>query len=522
MDTLIRFRLLASKLDKTEKQCFVLKIIEHHGIEFILDAVFNHFNQSIPHLKPHQIEQIASINHIISEIIQKRKKKNNDENTKESSDKMCRSKRLQNKKNENEKDDEPNKNTSNAPMIMMSPQKIDELPSTLISVIGSFLKMKSYFSFQRTNRTNYIGLHSPFSLKCVDSIVDNQYPINWKKFKYVQSFHIKIPHFIKSIEQFSNDHKFNNINTLIVDNDHNVTLDQFLNDEHINFSNVTSLYCKRFGQLINRFKSKTFLKFLSLFPNLEYLNVEDMFFNLYNYPLGAVSKLFPNLRGLAQNNTWTTQIGQQLMNSYQHQLISLECSSMFFIRCVIERGHSLSKLQRLRIRTPTKYVFSKMNQLNNLKEIFIDKINDAQKNGIEDNIVKLIVSRSKLEHVEICCNYTEYAAVFDGIERALLNTEQQNRRIFKISLHFDVQSEDKVVSGKLILSIKRIVKQMKDCNINHFMFVCKLNLNDNHEQISFNKENATIDYLKQNYLFNQFGCTQTETLSISNKDYYRQ
>ena len=53
--------------------------------------------------------------------------------------------------------------------------KLDELPKVLIGEIGSYLPQTDYLSLSRTNRSMYIGLNDPNTLKHLDLMKVNDY-----------------------------------------------------------------------------------------------------------------------------------------------------------------------------------------------------------------------------------------------------------------------------------------------------------------------------------------------------------
>ena len=241
MEELLNFRLLSDELTQTEYISFLTQSVLHSNARSIITKCLFESLKTTP-------KKIIPFNNIISNIIQKR-----DEDE------------------ENESTTTPTNNISN-------------LPSSLISECGSFLKMDEYFRFSQCNRKTYIALHQqPKLIEFLPDSLPSTY--NLKIFRNCQKIDIDSVYFNDSLSVRNQATWRNNDNlkTLILGNQKRINI--FLNRKLIKMTNLKQLALANmnYNQSLNINQSaKTFIDILSHFPMITVLDLSNIVFNTRN------------------------------------------------------------------------------------------------------------------------------------------------------------------------------------------------------------------------------------------------
>eukprot|EP01083_Nonionella_stella_P285484 971698_1 len=158
MEELIEFTLMIKQLDDNELVQFLSQSLKNHGASLFGKLFFNYFMHHC-----HRTE-IKSHTQCLMDIINAREEK---------------------------------------PSIITSRDRIDHLPSTLISECASYLPLNEYVLFSQTNRQIFVSSHKPFKLYELSSSAFHKCPqtTSMHKFKSVKSISFDINEKISTANQ---------------------------------------------------------------------------------------------------------------------------------------------------------------------------------------------------------------------------------------------------------------------------------------------------------------------------------
>ena len=220
----IKFRLLIDQLTKQEEHQFFLQLL-NESKNIIITSLFEHFVKNIG--------KTQHFNNMISTIIRKRK---------------------------------PN---TESQQVQDANNKLDTIPTSLIGYMASFLKQPEYIDLSKVNRSVYLGCNSPNMLQELDLSVDLYDKFRWNLCPSIKSLIFPVPDFedisIPKITPI-----FNRLEYLFLGANDEKTMQQFMDNNFINFQNVTKLTC---GSVDERISASIFTKWLSQFPKLKHLKL---------------------------------------------------------------------------------------------------------------------------------------------------------------------------------------------------------------------------------------------------------
>ena len=362
--------------------------------------------------------------------------------------------------------------------------KLQLLPKTIIGEIASFLSQKDYASLSNTNRSIYMGCNDPPTLQHLNLSKQTKYArFHLQKYIHIKHLEIRLTKFHLLSLPLDGTKILNNLDELTLNGNKNINIDlaHFQSQIAIDLSNVRYLNLKNFGERKSRskwFSFDTFIKLLSLFPNIEYLTINNANPNIDdNVDKLDINSLLPNLKGIARLcGSW------RLLNHIIHSRSSLLQSLIFQYRDGIEIPSNImfNNLEELCIKLPTLEIIN--NILNKTPSMILKRINLLQSSqNINDKVnmkqlmADLLIKQSSLESIDIVeCQYDFMDSILDGIEKGLYSLQNRKGRLI-IKLQFGTKTDITPKSSDTLIKIHRIMTQLKSSKLDDYTlrFVCR-------------------------------------------------
>ena len=427
----VRFRYLSNQLSKPEKQQFTTQLLSlSESNNLITKALFSHFIQ--------HPNEATTVNNIISTIIRKREKI----------------------------DDEP------------PPQhRLDTIPKALIGHIASFTLQREYTRLSVANRSIYLGCNTPNMLQRLKLYQGHRcLNVKLQLYQSIRYFGFRLEHFHKLSLSSITAHIFKHLDGIRISgkNGNNKIFNQFLENNFIDFSNITKLSCTRFS---HHYDTDLFTKLLSKLPKLQFLSLEHF---LCNIDADCIKKVSPHINALyfkdSQDISNVTN-ARSLIHAFGDQLeyllidsngvIDFQLSSINFKNLQSFEGNRLSN---------SKCIPHLLKTAVNLTQFTILPSDSMRSWEIENVLIKVIDSNKALKYIEFCSEVNSHygiEAALRGIEKGLSQTTESKRKQMKIEIE-PTYSDTKEAQG-LISNIGRIIKLLQISNIDDFMFIWNVN-----------------------------------------------
>eukprot|EP01083_Nonionella_stella_P159865 521968_1 len=359
--------------------------------------------------------------------------------------------------------------------------KLHQLPKAIIGFTASFLDQYDYIACSMSNRSIYLGCHSPNLLRQLDltEITDDSC-IHLQSFPSVKKLWIDPSKAMKSQHNFSFDSPiFNQITSLILEAKlPHGWVQQFLNQNIVNCGTVTTLNCEVCADVTAdvEMKRNEFLTLLTQFPNLKHLTLSGVIVT-DDFTAQELMDLCPKIIGLNLNGG-DIQLNECLIRLFASKLKYLAFAQYekdeFNFDTVI-----FGNLEELIIT-----IFTADNQLFDgilksapkLKKISIELqgINPLMNNDdIKNAMEKVFMKCPLLNHLyfkttkrsDFCSMFME---ALEGIQRGLFKIKNQHKKEMIIAIRtYGLQAE----AINVTLNVGRLVQSLESSDINDFMFV---------------------------------------------------
>eukprot|EP01084_Bolivina_argentea_P041586 76750_1 len=438
------FRHLTSMLNDHEKSSFLSGLIKEQP-ELLIESLFNHFKSEST-----EPALCVEINKKISEII----------NSRES-------------KQENKQHDI---------CISLTIPKLNEVSEPVISKIASYLTQIDYSNLCKVSREMFIGCQSPNSLQSIYFDPEgnkNYYPFNCNLYSSVKHFDFDLSQYEYRCDQFIQSSFLDQLQSITFSG--NSSPDQFWTYDFEEFpicKNMKTLCLQYWSEKI-KVSDNFFQKFLSKFPNIQYLELQCVCHVNFNF----IKSLFPELKGLSVSNGHYTEPlkYKQLIHDLGENLEYLDFQGEYgnvSNNLNYEFGNiRFYKLQELRLRSVNVNTLNDIfRSTQNLKKVSFSLLSVARESIFfdqqrQDAISKLIINSPLLEYVHIYELATNYMlSILKGIEVGLKQTKCLHRRKFKIRISMRGYPEQ-YNPLDLVFHVFSLVNIMKSVNIENYMFI---------------------------------------------------
>eukprot|EP01083_Nonionella_stella_P174092 602493_1 len=290
MEELIEFTLMLNQLDDNELIEFLSQSLKNHGASLFGKLFFNYFMHHC-----HRTE-IKSHTQCLMDIINAREEK---------------------------------------PSRITSHDRIDHLPSTLISECASYLPLNQYVLFSQTNRQIFVSTHKPFQLYHLPSSAFRDCPqtTSMHKFKSVKSICIDMGDFNQEISTQSANQslwRYSSFDKVELSNKGNdqKQIKLFFNRNIIN-GNKICLF--GFGNPAAGISGRLFwTTLLNRFQYTRHLSLKEIYLNPVTYPdvpcmCNIIATQLSNLISFSMytGNDVMQEAGAMIVKAIGHQLESL-------------------------------------------------------------------------------------------------------------------------------------------------------------------------------------------------------
>lgn len=448
MEPLITLRFLGSELNDAETHQLMNKILKICGKDEILSMLFNYYLAQYQKNGKHD-DELSDINDSISSIL----------NTREAAN-------------------EPNDPSAKVEVI---PIAINSMPAALIGECASYLKFRDYENFAQCDRKVYIGCYSPSRLVEID-FVNDYYECNLFQFPSIESLRLRIGSFNDYIASHPSQMKMSRLKHLNIDleNFDKTEIDKFLNHKCFDSETVTKLTCSgdgdRHSNPSNNFDN--FIDFLSQFPNVSDLCLNEVRLADFNRSNSKISKLFPRLSGLnLRANTCGTihskGLAVQLLRQHSKQMVSIGCDDSF-------PNILFPMLKELRIRMDcmrnqhNKSYNHIQQNITKLEKITIVCGSNYIGSSVKKLILSLFQSANNLKY--LCFRGIHTSQKFKELLECIEDTLHQTKSKIKHSLLLDFGWSRSPNKEFAETDIPRLIKAFDASNIQNFMVIFKTDL----------------------------------------------
>merc|ERR1712228_218383 len=291
----------------------------------------------------------------------------------------------------------------------------------------------------------------------------------------------------------------------------------FVHETRINLNNITKLNLSRFG-------SRNLELLLKNFPNLEYLELLNVYFDDQSLP-DMIKRRCPKLKGLSLTKGFMRS-WPSLINVFGNQLNYL-CHGAKSPPNTDFRQIDLSKLQQLRIEFPNIGLINRvLATAKNLEQVHLNPT-DSRLNHTSlthtilthEQYKSVIIKFLKYESLKYLGAETkDFVSCLDGIELGLFGTKDIKRKELKIRV--EAQRTCRVNlsrSMEIMLKINRIIHQLSSSDIDNVMFILDLNKMDYTFRNTLDS-NDLLDALRRYIPSNVEVISENFCFVITNKD----
>lgn len=428
----IKFRNLSSQLNQSEMRKFVTRMINQTN-NVVVKALFAYFIQTT---EDQSIESEADVaNQMLSQIIASRKKK---------------------------------------PSIdSKSNLKLDRIPKQLIGATASFLEQDDYIDLSKTNRSVYLGCNAPNLMQQLDlRDVADYSSINLASYRSVKRLQIDLNKFNEFSFPRNGMSVLNKLNSVVLygRGNHDIDINPFMADHHLNIANTARLKLSFFGSRLQRIEIDKVYKILSKFPKIQHLELVFFYTNA-TVDGEKVKALCPEVKSL-RFHILNEQSATSLINAFGHQLEQLDLNVR---QLPIDLSQvNFDKLQGLKLCAPTKTFDDILNTAKNLKLIEIcNQKFEISPIEAEKLFIKCLSTLKSLESIKFddykIFDGNFFESVLIGIEKGLFQTKSMQRKKMKIELA--ILCPETFKFGEYALKLGNIIHWMKKADIKDFMLI---------------------------------------------------
>ena len=437
----INFRSLADQLTDTEFATFVREIITQYDRSVILTPIFNHYlrhNAASPNQQV--LDELISI---IKRIMTQRKPAK-----------------------------ESGSGEGPKPATMLS------LSSALIGEIGSLLDQKSHTRFSRCCRDIHIACESPFcTLRSLSLLGTDSYErVNLQRYAQIRSLRLDVNLF-QHLPLPSSGIVCRSLSTLTLrngDGKPNPDLSSLLRCTAIDFTNITALKLENFpsrqrAASRQHFPVESFLNLLSIFPNLQFLNLKVLGIESLNSgQLNRMKEMLPKLHTFREHMVFSaTTTG--IMSAFCGSLRSLACFSWTVPHHPVGKWPLMEEVQLGADGGIRPLMCEIMNSSRRLKRVQLGtEIGEAS--TVKAVITDIIVRAEALEQLSLDMKWTQMSLICGAIDRALFDIAERKRKRLQIKLR--IRWDEKPTPSDFVFQLLRVLNQLTSTQIESFILIC--------------------------------------------------